>query len=83
MAEQTKRQLDEIESMFVQTAHQAASDGDRLTLEGLTPATLFFSDRPQRSTTPPARSADAFGVVGAASNETALPNEWERSSPWE
>lgn len=48
MDEKTKEELDEIESMFVQTAPRAASDGERLTLEGVTPATLFFSDRPQR-----------------------------------
>ncbi len=48
MDEATREQLDEIESMFVQTAHRTVSDGTRLTLEGLTPSTLFFSDRPQR-----------------------------------
>ena len=48
MDEKTKEELDEIESMFAQTAPRAASDGERLTLEGVTPATLFFSDRPQR-----------------------------------
>jgi len=48
MDAETKAELDEIESMFVQTAQRAVSDGERLTLEGLTPATLFFSDRPQR-----------------------------------
>ena len=48
MDEQTREELDEIESMFVQTAQRAVSDGKQLTLEGLTPATLFFSDRPER-----------------------------------
>jgi hypothetical protein len=48
MDEKTKEELDEIESMFVQTAPRAVSDGERLTLEGVAPATLFFSDRPQR-----------------------------------
>jgi hypothetical protein len=36
------------QSMFVQTAQAAASDGTTLTLEGVTPSTLYFSDRPQR-----------------------------------
>ena len=36
------------ESMFVQTASGITSDGATLTLEGITPATLYFSDRPQR-----------------------------------
>lgn len=36
------------QSMFVQTAHSAATDGNTLTLHGVTPSTLYFSDRPQR-----------------------------------
>lgn len=36
------------QSMFVQTAQAAASDGTTLTLKGITPSTLYFSDRPQR-----------------------------------
>jgi len=36
------------QSMFVQTAQGAASDGTTLTLKGVTPSTLYFSDRPQR-----------------------------------
>jgi hypothetical protein len=36
------------QSMFVQTAQAAASDGTTLTLKGVTPSTLYFSDRPQR-----------------------------------
>lgn len=36
------------QSMFVQTAHAASSDGSTLTLDGVTPSTLYFSDRPQR-----------------------------------
>ena len=70
MDEQTKRQLDEIESMFVQTAHRAASDGDRLTLEGLTPATLFFSGRPQR-VVGHLRSADFVSLWGEGENSFA------------
>lgn len=36
------------QSMFVQTAHGATSDGTTLTLEAVGPSTLYFSDRPQR-----------------------------------
>jgi hypothetical protein len=41
-------QLQAEQSMFVQTAHGAATDGSSLTLHGVTPSTLYFSDRPQR-----------------------------------
>ena len=34
--------------MFVQTAQGIESDGAKLTLQGITPSTLYFSDRPQR-----------------------------------
>ena len=34
--------------MFVQTAQSITSDGATLTLTGVTPSTLYFSDRPQR-----------------------------------
>ena len=34
--------------MFVQTAQGMTSDGKTLTLEGVTPSTLYVSDRPQR-----------------------------------
>ena len=40
--------LEAEESMFVQTAEGIASDGKTLTLRGITPSTLYFSDRPQR-----------------------------------
>jgi hypothetical protein len=41
-------QLEAEESMFVQTAHSMTSDGATLTLERVTPSTLYFSDRLQR-----------------------------------
>jgi hypothetical protein len=41
-------QLESEQSMFVQTAQGMRSDGKTLTLEGVTPSTLYFSDRPQR-----------------------------------
>jgi len=46
-----KQMIEELEaeqSMFVQTAHGVRSDGKTLTLTGVTPSTLYFSDRPQR-----------------------------------
>jgi hypothetical protein len=41
-------ELEAEQSMFVQTAQGVVSDGDALTLIGVTPSTLYFSDRPQR-----------------------------------
>jgi hypothetical protein len=48
MDQQQIDQLEAEESMFVQTAAGIVSDGTTLTLRGITPATLYFSDRPQR-----------------------------------
>jgi len=48
MSDDIERQLEEIEAMFVQVARDMTSEDDRVTLHGLAPATLFFSDRPQR-----------------------------------
>ena len=41
-------ELEAEQSMFVQTAQGMSSDGTTLTLNGVTPSTLYFSDRPQR-----------------------------------
>jgi hypothetical protein len=41
-------ELEAEESMFVQTAHGITSGNGTLTLQGVTPATLYFSDRPLR-----------------------------------
>lgn len=46
--EQMIEQLEAEESMFVQTAQAMSSDATTLTLKAVTPATLYFSDRPQR-----------------------------------
>jgi hypothetical protein len=46
-----KQMIEELEaeqSMFVQTARGMTSDGTTLTLNEVTPSTLYFSDRPQR-----------------------------------
>ena len=48
MTEILAEQLETEQSMFVQTAQGIESDGASLTLHGITPSTLFFSDRPQR-----------------------------------
>jgi len=39
---------DEIEAMFVQAATSAEAGDGKLTLRGLAPSTLYFSDRPAR-----------------------------------
>ena len=46
-----KQMIEELEaeqSMFVQTAQGLRSDGRTLTLDNVTPSTLYFSDRPKR-----------------------------------
>jgi len=46
-----KQMIEELEaeqSMFVQTAQGLRSDGRTLTLDHVTPSTLYFSDRPKR-----------------------------------
>ena len=48
MTEIVAEQLETEQSMFVQTAQGIESDGAKLTLQGITASTLFFSDRPQR-----------------------------------
>jgi hypothetical protein len=48
MDKQMIEELEAEQSMFVQTAQGVTSDGGTLTLEGVTPSTLYFSDRPQR-----------------------------------
>jgi len=48
MSETLIEQLEAEESMFVQTAEGIDSDGGTITLRGITPSTLYFSDRPQR-----------------------------------
>ena len=49
MDQQEIEQLQAEESMFVQTARSITSDGATITLQDVTPATLYFSDRPQRA----------------------------------
>ena len=49
MSEVSIEQLAEQESMFVQTAQGVDSASGTLTLKGVTPSTLYFSDRPERA----------------------------------
>jgi hypothetical protein len=48
MTDTTIDQLEAEQSMFVQTAEGTTSKDGTLTLTGVTPSTLYFSDRPQR-----------------------------------
>jgi len=48
MNEKLIEELEAEESMFVQTAQGIDIAGSTLTLRGVTPSTLYFSDRPQR-----------------------------------
>ena len=47
-AEVTEQHLEEIESLFVQTAHGLTTTDGTITLKRLSPSTLYFADRPQR-----------------------------------
>jgi hypothetical protein len=48
VSDDIEKQLEEIEAMFVQVAGNMTAEADQVTFHGLAPATLFFSDRPQR-----------------------------------
>jgi hypothetical protein len=75
MDEKAIEDLETQESMFVQTAQGISSDGDTLTLEEVTPSTLYFSDRPQRAVGQMATTdfVDLWGQ-GENSFETDPPN---------
>ena len=48
MTEITEAELGEIEALFVQTSSGFTSTPNRITLQGVSPSTLYFSDRPKR-----------------------------------
>jgi len=48
MSDDIEKTLEDIEALFAQTARELTTDGDQVTFHGLSPATLYFSDRPQR-----------------------------------
>ena len=75
MTETLIEQLETEESMFVQTAQGIDSAGGTLTLRGITPSTLYFSDRPQRIVGH-MTTADFVELWGAGENsfETDPPN---------
>ena len=69
------QELETEQSMFVQTAQGITSDAGTLTLQGVTPLTIYFSDRPQRVVGHMATS-DFVDLWGAGDNsfETDPPN---------
>jgi hypothetical protein len=75
MNEKAIEELETEESMFVQTAQGISREGGTLTLEGVTPSTLYFSDRPQRIVGHMA-TADFVDLWGKGDNsfETDPPN---------
>ena len=48
MSDDIEKTLEDIQALFAQTAREMTTDGDRVTFHGLSPATLYFSDRPER-----------------------------------
>src|SRR4051794_33752405 len=42
------KELEDISALFVQTAQGAETTDGRIVLRGISPSTLYFSDRPQR-----------------------------------
>ena len=48
MADDIEQTLEDIQALFAQTAREMTTDGDKVTFHGLSPATLYFSARPQR-----------------------------------
>jgi hypothetical protein len=48
MSEVTEQQLEGMEALFVQTAASMTSGRGSITLQGTSPSTLYFADRPQR-----------------------------------
>jgi hypothetical protein len=48
MTDDIEQTLEDIEALFAQTARELTTEGDKVTFHGLSPATLYFSDRPQR-----------------------------------
>ncbi|HVN60962.1 MAG TPA: hypothetical protein VMT59_06845 [Gaiellaceae bacterium] len=75
MTEILAEQLETDEALFVQTAQSVFTEGDTLTLRGVTPSTLYFSDRPER-VTGHMTTADFVDLwaVGDNSFETDPPN---------
>ena len=75
MTDTLSEQLETEEAMFVQTAQGIQSADGTLTLQGITPSTLYFSDRPQR-VVGHMTTADFVELWGAGENsfQTDPPN---------
>ena len=75
MTDTATEQLETEEALFVQTAESVFTEGDTLTLRGVTPSTLYFSDRPER-VTGHMTTADFVDLwaIGDNSFETDPPN---------
>jgi len=75
MTEILAEQLETEEALFVQTAQSVFTEGDILTLRGVAPSTLYFSDRPER-VTGHMTTADFVDLwaIGDNSFETDPPN---------
>ena len=75
MSDTLSEQLETEEAMFVQTAQGIDSAGGTLSLRGITPSTLYFSDRPQR-VVGHMTTTDFVDLWGAGENsfETDPPN---------
>jgi hypothetical protein len=81
MTEVTEARLEDIEALFVQTGERLTSDGNgQITLEGVSPSTLYFADRPQREVGHMAtgRFIDLRGE-GATASRLTLPTQSCRS----
>ena len=50
LSRETTEKGQSVQYLFVQSAHSITTKGDKLTLHGVNPSTLFFSDRPERIT---------------------------------
>ena len=70
MSDTLSEQLETEEAMFVQTATGIESTGGTLTLQGITPSTQYFSDRPERVVGHMA-TADFVDLWGAGENSFA------------
>ena len=75
MTEVSEQQLEDMEALFVQSAAGMTSGDGRITLEGLSPSTLYFSDRPKREVghMPSRQFVDVWGE-GENSFATNPPN---------
>jgi len=75
MNDTATEQLEAEEAMFVQTAQGIESADGTLTLRGVTPSTLYFSDRPER-VVGHMTTSDFVDLWGAGENsfETDPPN---------